>query len=334
MTVKKVIAIAQVLIMAIMTTSACGDQQKTGQALPDNENTVEIGDSSVPMAMRPASDCPNKVIFDTDIMYLNDDALALFMLTQADKKGELELLGVTTTGGNTYIQESTAQALQQLGMIGREDIPVYPGTDIPFGQGSSGYAEMDTENPTAWDFIIDQVHRYPGEVTIMAVGPATNVAIALTKDPTIAEDAAGIIYLGGDVDAPGSPGTDFNWCCDPEAAKVCLAADWKSQLILTNKFKNQLMLDKSVFDRIRELEQNEVTSLILSLADGRSTDVAYNVWDEVIPAVYLEPGIMTEVETRELSVEGGVGSRQVKLLLSIDEKAFWNEFVEVLETTK
>lgn len=313
---KRIIALAEICIFA-MGSLACGSRDAGGS---ENETTIE--ESVVPTSPNIGNTSPNKVIFDTDIMYLNDDALALFMLAEADRKGELDLLGVTTTGGNTYIQEATAQALQQLSMIGREDIPVYPGTDIPFGQGSSGYAEMETQNPTAWDFIIDQVHKYPGEVTIMAVGPATNVAIAITKDPTITEDAEGIIYLGGDVDAPGSPGTDFNWCCDPEAAKVCLAANWKSQLVLGNGFKNQLMLDKSVFDRIRGMEQNEVTALILSLADGRSDDAAYYVWDEVIPAIYLKPELMTDVEVRE--------DINMQLLNGIDEAGFWDFFVDIL----
>ena len=72
-----------------------------------------------------------KVIFDTDIAFLNDDALAMFILTQADKAGSLQLLGVTTAGGNVFIPEATNAALRQLELIGRTDVKVYQGVDEP-----------------------------------------------------------------------------------------------------------------------------------------------------------------------------------------------------------
>ena len=79
-----------------------------------------------------------KVILDTDIAYLNDDAIAMFMLAQADKAGMLEFLGVTTVGGNVFVPEATTAALRQLELIGREDIPVYQGTDVPL----DGFRDM------------------------------------------------------------------------------------------------------------------------------------------------------------------------------------------------
>ena len=72
-----------------------------------------------------------KVILDTDMAYLNDDALAMFVLTQADNAGMLDLLGVTTVGGNVFVPEATTATLRQLELIGRHDIPVYQGTDEP-----------------------------------------------------------------------------------------------------------------------------------------------------------------------------------------------------------
>lgn len=83
-----------------------------------------------------------KVILDTDIAYLNDDAIAMFMLAQADKAGMLEFLGVTTVGGNVFVPEATTAALRQLELIGREDIPVYQGTDEPL----DGFRNMREES--------------------------------------------------------------------------------------------------------------------------------------------------------------------------------------------
>ena len=73
----------------------------------------------------------NKVIFDTDMGYFGDDTYALFMLLQADAAGWLDLLGVTSVGGNVTIAEGTTAILNQLEATGRDDIPVYMGTDIP-----------------------------------------------------------------------------------------------------------------------------------------------------------------------------------------------------------
>ncbi|MBQ6971404.1 MAG: nucleoside hydrolase [Synergistaceae bacterium] len=70
------------------------------------------------------SQAARKVILDTDMAYLNDDALAMFVLCQADKAGMLELLGVTTAGGNVFVPEATTAALRQLELIGRQNIPV------------------------------------------------------------------------------------------------------------------------------------------------------------------------------------------------------------------
>ena len=82
-----------------------------------------------------------KVIFDTDMVYLSDDAVAMFMLAVADSRKELELLGVTTVGANCYAAEASCAVLRQLELIGRSDIPVYQGTDVPLG----GFRDMETE---------------------------------------------------------------------------------------------------------------------------------------------------------------------------------------------
>ena len=212
-----------------------------------------------------------RAILDTDMSYLNDDAIVMFMLAQADSLGECDFLGVTTVGGNTFCAPGTTAALRQLELIGRSDIPVYMGTDIPlmgfrnmeaesqiwgmpeysgaywdwdektFGDVTKrptdyknlpsepkyGYAETEAQDEHAIDFIIEQVHKYPGEVTIFVIGAGTNMALAVRKDPTIVEDAAGVIYMGGAVDVPGNCNTtaEFNWYYDPEGIRICLNAE-------------------------------------------------------------------------------------------------------------
>ena len=76
----------------------------------------------------------------------------------------------------------------------------------------------------AIDFIIEQVEKYPHEVTLLVIGPVTNIALAVRKDPDIVPLIKRIVYMGGAVDVPGNvtPAAEFNWWFDPEAAKIVL----------------------------------------------------------------------------------------------------------------
>ncbi len=378
--------ICTVLIAIILTAmvSACSGGNNTGSSLDVKAHQK------------------GKVIFDTDIAYVNDDAIAMYMLTQLDGAGELELLGVTTVGGNVFVASATTAALRQLEMIGRPDIPVYQGTDIPLAgfrdmeeeskiygvplycgaywdfvtdsfadmekrpvdykdlgeEPMFGYAAREAESQTAWDFMIEQVHAYPGEVTIMAVGAATNVAKAISKDPDFAKDAAGIIYMGGDIDVPGNttPAAEMNWFYDPDAIRICLAADWKSQIVVPDDLARQVRIKKEIYDRIGKRKKTPVTDLILSeerTFEGEGSDY---VWDVVVPVIFCRPEIISDMQTRYLTVDtssvlnsgravswkenGHIsfstkeglpeGVNPVQIIFGIDEKAFWDEYVDIL----
>ena len=356
-----------------------------------NEQTISGNGSPVP-----------KVIFDTDIAYLNDDAIAMFMLAQADHAGMLEFLGVTTSGGNVLVPEATTAALRQLELIGRADIPVYQGTDEPlhgfrdmktegrlygipnycgaywdFGTNDfrdlsvrspdylhlleapmHGYAETPAQEEAAWDFILRTVHEYPGEVTIMTVGAATNIALALQKDPTLADDAAGIIYMGGDIDCPGNatPAAEMNWYYDPEAIRQSLAANWKSQLIVPDDLAHQIHLTPAIYDRLEAANQNAVTKLILENKRTFNAGDSDYVWDVVVPSVFLKPELMVRTEERYITVDStpGINSgravswhqhwlnnmetgegfpegfNKALIVFSIDEESFWDFYIELL----
>ncbi len=347
-------------------------------------------------------DAVPKVIFDTDMAYVNDDAIAMFMLAQADRAGMLELLGVTTAGGNVFVPEATTAALRQLELIGRTDIPVYQGTDEPlqgfrdmkeesrlygipyycgaywdFGTNDfrdlsrrsldylhllaepmHGYAETPVQEETAWDFILRTVHEYPGEVTLMTVGAATNIAVALQKDPTLVDDAAGIIYMGGDIDCPGdaTPAAELNWYYDPEAIRQCLAADWQSQLVVPDDLAQQIHLTPAIYERLAAANQNPITKLILE--NQRAFDMGESdyVWDVVVPSVFLKPELMVRTEERYITVDStpGINSgravswpqhwlnnmetgegfpegvNKAVIVFSIDEEAFWDFYVDLL----
>lgn len=331
----------------------------------------------------------NKVILDTDMAAAGDDTLALYLLTQADALQRIELLGVTTTGGNVFTAEATANALRQLELVDRADIPVAQGEAQPLGgfrnlaeesrlygapaycgaywdeaagdffdlalvpedytqlnaEPALGYAGTAASEQAAADFIIEKIHAYPGQVTLLCAGPATNVAAALQKDPSIAAEAAGIIYMGGDIDIPGSAtaAAEFNWYYDPEAIRICLAADWKVQLVVPDDLGSQVKLSGAMFDKLGRRASSPAAKLALSQEAALRDTPA---WDLLAAIIYLNPDLVTDVETRYLTVDDAPGIdsgravswkenapegvRQVSIVTGLDVDAMWEYYVNLM----
>ncbi|GAA3534701.1 nucleoside hydrolase [Nonomuraea rosea] len=163
-----------------------------------------------------------RVVFDTDIGTDVDDALALAVLLGSP---EVDLLGCTTVYGDTLLRARLAQRLARLG--GRP-LTVVPGaaktlTDRPvWWAGHEGvlFPDLDQEPVDEGDgvaYLIEQVGRAPGQVDVVAVGPLTNIARAITESPSFARDVRHLWLMGGRFDDP-SP--EHNLKCDPEAAAV------------------------------------------------------------------------------------------------------------------
>lgn len=184
----------------------------------------------------------HKVIFDTDPGV--DDAMALLFLHHHK---DIDLLGVTTVFGNARIEVTTRNAL----FLKREwkiEAPVAQGageTFIPHrvtheppkhihgadGLGNIGVPETVDIAPDprpAAQFIIDMVRKYPGEVTLVAVGRMTNLANALKQDPEIVSLVRQVVIMGGAFEVPGNvtPAAEANIHGDPEAADVVATATW------------------------------------------------------------------------------------------------------------
>lgn len=178
-----------------------------------------------------------KIILDTDIGDDIDDAFALLLLSESNKA---EVLGVTTVFRNASKRAKMASyLLRKL----HKDTPVYPGIDMPLKakienivpleirqkekvdedgkyhlpQYASYMDEAAIEKKDAVSFIIESVHRYPGEVTIIPIGPLTNIATAFRKDPSIIPLIKEVRLMGGGL---GLNFAEWNMWCDPEAANI------------------------------------------------------------------------------------------------------------------
>ena len=176
-----------------------------------------------------------RVIIDTD-PGIDDTAAILFALGSP----ELQVDALTTVFGNVSVEKCTIERAAHIGGgWTREDIPVYPGSGRPFGMGepafaqyihgSDGLGDSDAPEPTtsaqsrnAVMEIIDRVLESPGEITILAIGRLTNVALAINVEPSIVDAMAEVIVMGGAVTVPGNvtPVATANLWGDPQAADV------------------------------------------------------------------------------------------------------------------
>ncbi len=176
-----------------------------------------------------------KILLDTDIGSDIDDCLCLGYLL---RNPQCELLGITTVGGESLQRARVARQLCRL--AGAENIPIFPGAEQPL-QGTqlqdrcqqAAYLTAPEESfPTgqAVAFLHEQICRYPGEVTLLAIGPMTNVALLFSMYPETKGMLRGLVTMGGrflhdDVPALHTPLREWNILCDPAAAFLVYGAN-------------------------------------------------------------------------------------------------------------
>ncbi len=168
------------------------------------------------------------VIIDTDIGDDIDDAFALGVAVQSP---EFRILGVTTAFGDTKLRARLA--VRYLDAIGRSDTPVIAGvetaprTKFTQAEYAEGGDAKQIQPGSAPDFILDQIRKYPGEITLIAIGPQTNLGAALDKDPTTFRKLKRIVMMGGAVYKGykgGAPDPEWNILCDIPAAQKVFAS--------------------------------------------------------------------------------------------------------------
>src|ERR1051326_1178405 len=184
------------------------------------------------------------IILDTDPGI--DDALALFLALASP---EVQLEAITTVSGNVDVAFTTYNALTLLELAGRTDIPVARGCDRPlirqpfnaaFVHGDNGLGGLQLPEPHiqplaehAIEVIIEKVMAAPKEITLVAIGPLTNIALALRQEPRIVEQVQEVVIMGGALLVPGNdtPEAEFNIYVDPQAAHIVLHAGWPIRLV-------------------------------------------------------------------------------------------------------
>jgi len=261
-----------------------------------------------------AAHAPEKIIIDTDI---GDDVDDAFALALAVKSPELQVLGVTTTFGDT---EARARIVDRFfGEVGRGDIPVLVGKATaaknPMSQrryGDSNFAKAS--HGDAVDFLLEQVRKYPGEITLVAIGPLMNVGAAIDKDAGTFRKLKRVMLMGGSVrrgygdlgyTAPVPPMPEWNILNDVSSAQKLFAAGVPLFV---------MPLDSTM------LKMDEVKRAFLFSQGTPVTDqltVLYHLWGQETPTLF-DPMTLVFVLRPDLCPVVGMHIR-------VNEKGFTRE---------
>ena len=176
---------------------------------------------------------PKRIIIDTDPGI--DDSLAILLALASP---EVRLEGLTVVHGNSSMEQGTINALSILELAGASHIPVAQGCELPLVQPSLlapethgntglGYANLSAPGSRpivqdGCDFLIERIMSNPGEITVVTIGPLTNVALAIRKEPRIVQAVKELFIMGGAIRHEGNttPLAEFNTYVDPHAAHI------------------------------------------------------------------------------------------------------------------
>jgi len=207
---------------------------------------------------------PRKIIIDCDPGH--DDAMAILL---AHGNPEIELCAITTVAGNQTLEKTTLNARRMCSVANITGVPVAAGCDRPLlrplvtaaeTHGESGLDGPRFAEPTtpladvhAVDLIIDLVMGSPGEITLVPIGPLTNIAIALRKQPRLATAVREVVLMGGThTRGNATPAAEFNIFVDPEAAAIIFGAGWPITMIGLD-LTHQALATPEVIERIGAL---------------------------------------------------------------------------------
>jgi inosine-uridine nucleoside N-ribohydrolase len=284
---------------------------------------------------------PDKVILDTDFTTTGDDGLVAIMAAQLHAQGVIDLLGITVVAGNEWLPQEVAEALKAVERLGTADtVGVYAGARYPlvhdyrdiaqeralWGVGGSWYKRPEprageiiappdglatstrVQPQHAVNFIVDTIKKYPHEVTLLVIGPMTNVALAIRMYPEIVPLIKRIVYMAGAFEVPGNttPAAEMNVWYDPEAARIVVREPIDHAFIPLD-VTDTVPMDKALFDRLTANQGSIIARLLKQSSFGRELErnpaATTYIYDTLALAYLLDASYATDVVPRWVDVD-------------------------------
>ena len=282
------------------------------------------------------------VIFDTDSGLFGDDGAALVMLLRSPT--QVAVQAITVVPGNVWSAQGAEYIFQILGLSKHAQIPVLMGAAGPLVNSSAmakeaerrwgaisylGAFAMDPASVVpppglklsgrkarrdAVGYLISEIERRPNEITILALGPMTNIALALRMRPDIETKIKRIVFMGGNVSVPGNTtqAAEFNFWFDPEAARIVLRSRIPKKVMFSLDICNQAPIHKSEFDQVAAA-RTPIAALYREDLGNRypafykNPNATAYMWDSLAAAYLIDPDFVTRYETRYLDVRSDWG---------------------------
>jgi purine nucleosidase len=283
------------------------------------------------------------VIVDTDSGLFGDDGAAVVMLLRSPE--QVSVAGITIVPGNVWPAQGAEYMLHILDLLKQPQVPLHLGAATPLVHtaamaheyarrwGPTEFIGAFAQDPkevqpapgtklslhrpsreSAVTFLISEIERHPGEVTILAIGPMTNIALALRLKPEIETKIKRIVFMGGNVRVAGnaSPSAEFNFFFDPEAARIVLRSKIPQKVMFGLDICNTAPIRKAQFDQVNAV-RTPITNLFREDLGNRypgflkhPEGTAY-MWDSLAAAWLIDPGFVTKSETHYLDVMSAWG---------------------------
>jgi inosine-uridine nucleoside N-ribohydrolase len=284
----------------------------------------------------------DNVWFDTDSGLFGDDGAALVMLLRSP--GQVNVQGITIVPGNVWAPQGAEYMFHILDLLKKPQVTVALGADGPLIHttamakeserrwGTLSYIGAFAQDPAAVipapgfkltarklrhdaiNQLISEIEHRSGELTILALGPMTNIALALRMKPEIATKIKRIVFMGGNIRVPGnaSNAAEFNFWFDPEAARIVLRSRIPKKIMFGLDICNLARLRKAEFDQIANV-RTPIAQLFREDLGNRypaflkKPDATGYLWDSLAAAYLLDPEFVTKSEIRYLDVQTSWG---------------------------
>jgi purine nucleosidase len=335
-----------------------------------------------------ASAQKRKVIIDQDAMGPGGtDMQSILALVNSP---DTDVLGITVVTGDGWRDEEVQHTLRLMEIIGRTDIPVVPGAAFPLvsskqyiakwetlygkviyqgawnwshgGSGVHGPSEVPpmkegapTTKPASEDaahFLVRMARKYPHEVTVVALGPMTDLALAIALDPEFPQLTKELIVMGGSMnpttDDPEftlSPRREFNFWMDPEATHAVLHAKWARVVITMVDISVKTHFTKAMIEQIRKGTTPSAQYVGKYVPTDNTIDF---LWDELAAVAWLDPSVITKSQKLYVDVNTehgagygdtlvwseaqhpGIGEIMAEVQVDLDKEKFYREFVDLM----